>query len=318
MTNNKTEIVFQNGWRMPLVGLGTWQSPNEEVKAAIQWALEAGYRHIDTAFSYQNEGAIGDVVDKWIKSGKLKREELFITTKLPMIGNSADKVAKYLDLSLKSLKVDYVDLYLIHFPVGFFEGKDETDLYPRDEFGKYKIDKSTDIITLWKEMEAQVEAGRAKSIGLSNFNSEQIERIVKGCRIKPANLQVELHAYFQQKLLRAACAKHGITVCAYSPLGSKGRNAMNEKRGLPPPVIPIVLEDPVVLEIAQNHAKTPAQILLRHLIQADVVVIPKSVSKARIQENFGVLDFVLSEAEISSLDNLDKNCRSFDFKHLAE
>lgn len=318
MTNLKTDISFWNGHRMPLVGLGTWQAPDEEVKAAVQWALEAGYRHIDTAFNYQNEGAIGEVIDEWIKSGKVKREELFITTKLPLIGNSSDKVERFIKLSLESLKLDYVDLYLIHFPVGFLPGKDDTDLFPRDEEGKAKIDMATDIIALWKAMEAQVDAGRAKSIGLSNFNSEQIERIVQASRIKPANLQVELHAYFQQKLLRAACANHDITVCAYGPLGSKGRIELNAKRGLPPPAIPGVLEDPVVLEIARKHSKTPAQILLRHLIQENVVVIPKSVTKTRIQENFGVFDFILSDSEISMLDSLDKNDRTFDFKFLTE
>nr|SVE75624.1 EOG090X0289 [Daphnia hispanica] len=339
MTDLKTDVLFSNGHRMPLIGLGTWQAPDEEVKTAVQWALETGYRHIDTAFNYQNEGAIGEVIDEWIKSGKVKREDLFVTTKLPLIGNSPDKVEKFIKLSLESLKLDYVDLYLIHFPVGFLPGKDDTDLFPRDEEGKAKIDMTTDIISLWKAMEAQVDAGRAKSIGLSNFNSEQIDRIVQSSRIKPANLQVELHAYFQQTLLRATCAKHGITVCAYGPLGSKGRIELNAKRGLPAPEIPGVLEDPVVLEIANKHSKTPAQILLRHLIQEDVVVIPKSVSKSRIQENFGVMwtlislkfdvfsnvslnfqafDFVLSESEISLLDGLDRNDRTFDFKFLAE
>jgi len=298
-----------------LVGLGTWQSTPEEVKAAVNAALEAGYRHIDTAYNYQNEDAIGEVLEEWISSGKVKREELFIVTKLPLIGNQQDKVEHFLKLSLNSLKLDYVDLYLIHFPSGLVRTGDDKNLFPQDEDGKVIQDRNTDLLSLWKGMEAQVDAGRAKSIGLSNFNSEQIERIVGAARIKPANLQVELHAYFQQKPLRAVCTKHGITVCAYGPLGSKGRIQFAAARGTPPPPIPDVLDNPLVLEIARTHSKTPAQVLLRHLIQQQIVVIPKSVTPKRILENFQVFDFALSDKEMEAMNALDKGSehRSFLF-----
>jgi len=302
---NSSHVVFNNGLEMPLIGFGTWQSTPDEVKTAVHAALDAGYRHIDTAYMYQNEAAIGEVLDDWIRSGKLKREQLFLVTKLPLIGNRPEKVEHFLQLSLNSLKTDYVDLYLIHFPAGF-KGANDLDLYPTDENGLSVLDLETDLPALWKAMEAQVDCGRAKSIGISNFNSQQIERICASARIPPANLQVELHAYFQQKPLRAVCAKHQITVCAYGPLGSKGRIELNAKRGMAPPPVPGVLEDPVVVEMARAHGKTPAQVLLKHLMQQQVVVIPKSVNAKRIQENFNVFDFTLSEQEIEQLNGLDK------------
>jgi len=301
MAANVSYVTFANGMKMPSVGLGTWQSSTDDIKMAVNAALEAGYRHIDGAFIYHNESAIGEVLADWIQSGRVKREELFIVTKLPSMGNRPDRVERYLNDSLKNLRVDYVDLYLIHFPAGIMEGVGGHGTLARREDGGIVVDLRTDLLALWKAMEAQVDTGRVKSIGLSNFNSQQIERVVKGSRIKPANLQVELHAYFQQKPLRALCARHDITVCAYAPLGSPGRFA--EK-----PMEPVgqLLEDPVVVDIAKAHSKTPAQVLLRHLIQQQVVVIPKSISPKRIVENFQVFDFVLNDQEMEALNALDK------------
>jgi len=289
---------------MPLVGLGTWQSSTGEVKAAVNWALEAGYRHFDTAFMYMNEEEIGDVFREWMVSGKIRREDLFITTKLPINAMKPEKVRRFLNQSLKKLQMDYVDLYLIHTPIGV-EGKNDTDFFPLDDQGRLSLDLNTDIIAVWKAMEAQVDAGYCKAIGLSNFNSEQIKRIVESARIKPANLQVEVQAYFQQKPLREVCEKYDISVCAYGPLGSNGRAARIGTE------LPKLLEDQLVLKIAKAHAKTPAQVLLRHLAQQGVIVIPKSVTKKRIEENFNVFDFKLSAEEMSQLDQMDKNARSF-------
>jgi len=301
---------------MPLVGLGTWQSPSNDVKAAVNWALEAGYRHFDTAYLYFNEGDIGDTLQEWTQSGKIKREDLFITTKLPCTGLTAEKVRHFVGTSLNNLKLDYVDLYLIHFPVGFISKQDK-DAFPVDEQGRPCLDLTTDLIAVWEALEAEVDAGRCKAIGLSNCNSEQIERIVQSARIKPANLQIELHAYFQQKPLREVCKKHGISVCAYSPLGSKGRVQAYKKSGLQPPEVPEVLDDELVLKIAKTHAKTPAQIVLRHLVQHNIVVIPKSVSKKRIEENSNLFDFELSAEEMEQLDLIDKNFRTFKFDFLS-
>ncbi|XP_057372581.1 1,5-anhydro-D-fructose reductase-like [Daphnia carinata] len=312
MDNRHLNLTLFNGQHIPVIGLGTWQCTADEVKEAVNAALETGYRHIDTAYLYQNEAAIGQVIHEWINSGKLKRQELFITTKLPFTGNKPEKVEHFLKLSLENLKLDYVDLYLIQFPIGFC-GEDDRDLFPTDANGKLLLDFDSNTLTLWKAMESQVDAGRAKAIGLSNFNSHQIERIVQTSRIKPANLQVEMHAYFQQKRLRTYCKKHGIIVCAYGPLGSKGRIDFSARCGVPKPQVADVLDDPMVAEIANAHSKTSAQVLLRHLIQLNVVVIPKSVTQSRIRENYDVFDFVLTENEMEKLSQLDKNNRTFIF-----
>ncbi|GLG98968.1 Aldo-keto reductase AKR2E4 [Gryllus bimaculatus] len=311
------DVVFFNGQKMPIVGLGTWQSSVEEVVAAVDAALEAGYRHIDTAYMYQNEAAIGKALKKWFDSGRLKREELFIVTKLPPVGNRAESVEKYLKRSLAALQLDYVDLYLIHNPVGLME-KGE-DLWPTDDSGNTLQDKNTDHVSLWKAMESQVDAGRTRSIGLSNFNARQIKRIVKCARIQPANLQVELHVYFQQKELAAFCNALDITVCAYAPIGSPGLTDFVKKmgKGSAPTLRP--LSDPVVEKIAKKHNKTAAHILLRHIMQRGIVVIPKSVNPSRIKQNFEVFDFALSEEDVQELNALDrgKAGRMFDNRLLG-
>ncbi|GLH03654.1 Aldo-keto reductase (AKR) [Gryllus bimaculatus] len=228
--NMSTHITFANGLKMPAVGLGTWQATDTEMEEAVDAALQAGYRHIDTATFYCNESAIGRALKKWFDAGKLKREEVFIVTKLPNVGNRAESVEKYLKKSLEALQVSYVDLYLIHHPGGLIEKGDE--LTPCDDKGKVLIDPTTDHVSLWKAMEAQVDAGRTKSIGLSNFNARQVKRVVKNARILPANNQIEVHIYFQQKELVAFCRALDITVCAYGPLGSPGLIPFMKKEGL--------------------------------------------------------------------------------------
>jgi len=272
----------------------------------LNTALEAGYRHFDTAYMYSNEGVIGDVIKGWLTSGKIRRDELFITTKLPCIGMEEGLVGHFLKLSLEALKLDYVDLYLVHGPIGL-KYVDDTTLYPMAD-GGMAYDMTTDLLKIWKGMEAQVEAGRTKAIGISNFNVKQIERIVKAAKILPANLQVEAHVQFQQKTLRATCKKHGITLCAYAPLGSPGRekftttNEGHKGWGANPGI----LENPVVGTIAKAHGKSPAQIMLRFLVQQDIVVIPKSTNHTRIFENGAIFDFSLSPAEMKELDALDR------------
>ncbi|XP_069688686.1 prostaglandin F synthase 2-like isoform X2 [Periplaneta americana] len=253
---------------------------------------------------YQNEEAIGKTLKKWFDSGKLKREDIFIVTKLPGKGNHAESVEKYLKRSLEAFQLDYVDLYLIQGPIGLEDIGEE--FLPKNEKGQWVVDYSTDLVGIWKAMEAQVDAGRARSIGLSNFNSRQIAKIVKAARIRPVYLQLELNVYFQQRELVAFCKALDIAVCAYAPLGSPGMNVKLKSLDVPVTENPDLMKDPVVCKVAKQHNKTPAQILLRHCIQRDIIVIPKSVKPDRIKENLQIFDFELTKEEVEELNSLDK------------
>ncbi|XP_041969139.1 1,5-anhydro-D-fructose reductase-like [Aricia agestis] len=311
----KTVKLSQSSDLMPTLGLGTWQAPPEVIEPAVYKALDLGYRHIDTAFNYNNEEAIGTAVKKWLKDGKGTREDLFITTKLPHIGNRASDVKKFLKLQLERLQLDYIDLYLIHVPFGFFYNTDTlTPLIKSD--GEYDLDVETDHIAIWKVMEECQKDGLIRNLGLSNFNEQQIKKIIDAAIIRPQVLQVELHAYFQQVELRKFCTDHEIVVTAYAPLGSPGaKDHFVNKYNYSPDAFPDLLGHPKVKEISKNHNKTTAQVLLRFLIQENIVVIPKSTSEARIKENSEIYDFEISKEEINELRKLDKgeNGRIFNF-----
>jgi len=183
-------LTLPSGQKMPVLGLGTCDAKDEDgLERALDAALEFGYRHIDTAFAYENEAIVGKVLNKWLDGGKIKREDLFITTKLPPTGIHPDRVELFMKKSLTNLQLDYVDLYLVHLPIGI--KYEEGNVGP-----KFELEPKTDHAAIWKKMEEQVDAGRAKNIGLSNYNISQIETVLKAARIKPANLQVELHVFF--------------------------------------------------------------------------------------------------------------------------
>ncbi|XP_014219296.1 alcohol dehydrogenase [NADP(+)] B-like [Copidosoma floridanum] len=299
---------LSSGREIPAVGLGTSSIKIEEMEKAILGALENGYRHIDTAFVYDNEAAIGKALKKWFDKGN-KRENLFITSKLPTHGNRPQSVEKYLKLSLKDLGLDYVDMYLVHTPFGVEEGPNNA---PLDKNG-LALFEHVDHKALWKAMEAQVKAGRAKSIGLSNFNQSQVLDVYNSAEIKPSNLQVELHGYLQQKGLQKFCKDHNMVMTAYAPLGSApARSGIHHgtEKDLPP-----LVEQQVVKELANKYKKSPAQILLRHSVQSGLVVIPKSSNPERQKANLQIFDFKLTEEEMKKIDALDKGekGRVFDF-----
>ncbi|XP_076318484.1 aldo-keto reductase family 1 member A1-like [Tachypleus tridentatus] len=195
-------VKLNNGAHMPIIGLGTWQAKAGELEAAVEIAIEYGYRHIDTAWAYTNEKDIGNALKKVFDAGKLKREDIFVVSKLPNGGHHRDKVLHYLQESLDDLQLSYVDLYLVHFPLSVVPTDGDAS-FPRKD-GKPVIDYEADLVDTWKGMEDAVDAGMTKAIGLSNFNSEQIKRIYENARIKPANLQVLLpiqHIYKQHNNL---------------------------------------------------------------------------------------------------------------------
>ncbi|ODM90835.1 1,5-anhydro-D-fructose reductase [Orchesella cincta] len=307
-------VTLKNGLKMPKFGLGCGAITRENTVCVVNAAIDAGCRLFDCALLYGNEPDVGDALKKVFESQKVKREDVFITTKLPMIGNHPSRVEHFLKKSLANLKTDYVDLYLIHFPVGF-EYSEEEVFFPRED-GRIKLDYSTDIINIWRAMEDQVKAGRTKSIGVSNFSKEQIQRIIDIATEPIANNQLEVHAYFQQKELRKFCKDNGITVSAYAPLGSPGRReAFIGSQG-----IPQVMSDPIVAGIAEKHGKSTAQVLIRFLFQDDVTALPKSSSAQRITHNFNIFDFTLSTDELIDLRSLDKGevGRTFNYLEIFE
>ncbi|MET9296100.1 aldo/keto reductase [Streptomyces sp. NPDC003077] len=259
--------TLNNDVAMPQLGFGVWQVPDDEAFIAVRHALEAGYRSIDTAAIYGNEEGTG----KALAASGIARDELFVTTKLWNSDQGYDTTLRAFDTSLEKLGLEYVDLYLIHWPVP-----------ARDTY-----------VDTYKALEKIYADGRAKAIGVSNFKPAHLERLMGETSIVPAVNQIELHPQFQQAEARAVHAQHGIATEAWSPLG--------QGKGL--------LEDPVIGDLAKKHGKTPAQIVLRWHLQLGNIVIPKSVTPSRIKENIDVFGFELDADDLGTLAALEAGKR---------
>ncbi|XP_038221004.1 aldo-keto reductase family 1 member B1-like isoform X1 [Zerene cesonia] len=291
-------VKLENGYSCPILGLGTWQSKPGEVTQAVKDAIDIGYRHIDCAFVYGNEKEVGEAITAKINEGVVKREDLFITSKLWNTFHRPDLVKGALLKTLENLNIKYIDLYLIHWPQGY---KEDGELFPADASGKIQF-SDVDYVDTWKALEPLVGEGLVRSLGISNFNSKQIDRLLKSATIKPVVNQVECHPYLNQQRLIQYCEARGIKITAYSPLGSPDRPWAQ-------PGEPLLMEDPKLKAIAERLGKTVAQVLIRYQIDRGVIVIPKSVNKSRIASNFAVFDFKLSEEDVQLINSFDCNGR---------
>jgi diketogulonate reductase-like aldo/keto reductase len=256
---------------IPAVGFGTLIPDPLATRQATRAALEAGFRHLDCAERYRNEAAVGEAIQEAFKAGALRREELFVTTKLWNTNHRPERVKPAFDASCRRLQLDYIDCYIIHTPFAFQPG-DEQD--PRDEHGRVIYDSGVTLVDTWRALERLVDDGHCKSIGLSDITLEKLREIVAVARIKPAMVQVESHPYLPEWELLDFCREHGIVVQAFAALG----HAME----------PNVLAEPVITAIAQRVHKTPAQVALAWAVQRGTAFLTTSTKPQRIQESFDI------------------------------
>ncbi|XP_058525514.1 estradiol 17 beta-dehydrogenase 5 isoform X2 [Ochotona princeps] len=299
-------VALNDGHSIPVLGLGTYapsEVPKSKATEATKIAIDVGFRHIDAAYLYQNEEEVGQAIRSKIADGTVKREDIFYTSKLWCTFLRPELVRPSLEKSLKKLQLDYVDLYIIHFPAALKPGE---DLLPRDENGKVIFD-TVDICATWEAMEKCKDAGLAKSIGVSNFNSRQLEKILNkpGLKYKPVCNQVECHPYHNQRKLLEFCKSKDIVLVAYAALGSNTNKQWVKKDN------PVLLEDPVLNAMAEKYRRTPAQVALRYQLQRGIVVLAKSFNRKRMQENFQVFDFQLTSEDMKTIDDLDRNIQYF-------
>jgi 2,5-diketo-D-gluconate reductase A len=260
-------IRLNNGVEIPQLGFGVFTVPPEQTEGVTRTALEIGYRHVDTAQMYGNEAGVGRAV----RAAGLPRDEVFVTSKLDNPNHARDEALRSFDRTLAELGFDRVDLFLIHWPL--------------PEVGDY--------VDTWHAMEEIYRSGRARAIGVSNFQPHHLRRLLAAAEVVPAVNQVEVHPYLVQDEVREFGAEHGIVTEAWAPI-ARGR----------------VLDDPVITMIAKRLERTPAQVTLRWAVQRGDVVFPKSVTRSRIEENFGLFDFELADDEMAEITALDRHERT--------
>lgn len=271
----------------------------------IKHAIDQGYRHIDTALFYQNEVQVGQAIREKIADGTVKREEIFLVTKLWNTYHDPTKVEDGCRISLANLGLDYIDLYLMHTPMGSkYTGDGFANYMPKDADGNIDF-SDVDYLDTWKAMEQLVGKGLVKSIGVSNFNSEQVERVLNEGSIKPVTNQVECGPTLNQKELTKFCKDRGVTITAYTPLG--------RMQPITPDGPKAAVQDDRVIAIAEKYGKTTAQVILRYLIQLGVMPIPKSANKDRVVQNISIFDFELTADDMAVIETFNSGERAVPF-----
>lgn len=272
---------------IPVVGLGTWKSEKGQVRTAVIEAIRAGYRHIDAAAVYGNEAEVGDALNQVWSEGVVTREDVFVTSKL--WNTDHGRVRGACLKTLKDLQLNYLDLYLIHWP---YSGRPGPSVAPP-------------LAATWAAMEALVDEGLVRAIGVSNFSVKKTAALIEGARVVPAVNQVEAHPYWRNQELIDFCHSKSIHVTAYSPLGSPDSAGIMQRAD----DTPSVMRDPLVVQIAQRTGKSVAQVLIRWAVQRGTSVLPKSVHPERIAANFDVFDWQLSDADFKALSSLELQMR---------
>jgi D-xylose reductase len=302
-------LQLASGDHMPAIGLGLWKIEREQAARTVSDAVACGYRHLDSACDYGNEAEVGNGLKRVLQSGLCRREELWVTSKLWNTYHAGEHVRPALERSLRDLQLDYLDLYLIHFPLALkyvpFEERyppgwfyDPASPQPRIELAPIPIRET------WQAMEQLVRDGKVRNIGVCNFNVSVLRDLKSYAEIAPAVLQVELHPLLTQEKLLRYCQQENIVVTAFSPLGAASYFQLGmagEGESL--------LEQPIVRELTMRHRRSPAQIVLRWGIQRGTAVIPKSKRIDRLRENLAIFDFELSADEMNALSDLNRNRR---------
>ena len=289
-------LTLNTGANIPVIGLGTWKSNVGEVYQAVRWALKLGYKHFDCASIYNNQQEIGQAFTDAFREDNLKREDIFVTSKLWNDSHYPQDVLPELKQTLKELKLDYIDLWLMHWPIAQKKGT----TIPQNDEDMISLSK-LDLSLTYKEMEKAQKQGLTKSIGVSNFGKKNLEHIISECEIIPSINQIESHPYLTQSDLIDFCKKNMITVTAYSPLGSgTSSNDYN------------LLKDKTITSIAHKLNITPAQVLLSWQINRGVIVIPKSVKEQHLRDNLKAINIQLDNKDMQEIEALNKNHRYID------
>lgn len=291
-------VTLNTDYKMPVIGLGTWKSAEEKIYQAVRWAIKAGYQHVDCAAVYGNEETVGQALHDAVAEGDIERKNLFVTSKLWNTAHKPADVRPALKQSLKDLQTDYLDLYLIHWPIAEDPLSGEALDIPQEE--------------TWAEMEKAQKDGLVRSIGVSNFTQTKLKDLMDKAEIMPAVNQVEIHPYLAQNDLVEFCRENQIVVTAYAPLGSGDRPDTMKEAGEPS-----LLADQVVADIAKKNSATPAQVLIAWGLTRGLVEIPKSVQFDRIEENLGALNVTLDDDDMKRLNAIDETFRFVTGKNLT-